>query len=226
MTDDDDLEALREADPVDHQTLPNPDAPAARALFERITMNDNDVSADGGRRRTHPARTPRIVVAVVAAGVLVLAGIGAALLSRGLSDDQRVASTQTTQRTAPSETADPASPGGPITPGGGVIGSCVEIYDLSTLRNREIAFDGTVKGVAGDEVTFTVNDAFKGVDASVVMLKGAETVGGMNTAGPGAPLDSGTRLLVAGDGGFAWSCGFTQPYDAEVAAKWKATLAG
>jgi hypothetical protein len=30
--------------------------------------------------------------------------------------------------------------------------------------------------------------------------------------------------LVAGDGSFAWSCGFTQPYDASVAADWKAAL--
>jgi hypothetical protein len=31
-------------------------------------------------------------------------------------------------------------------------------------------------------------------------------------------------LLVAGDDGFAWSCGFTQPYDRVVAACWAAVF--
>jgi len=50
-------------------------------------------------------------------------------------------------------------------------------------------------------------------------------VGGMTSAGPGAALAPGTRLLVAGDGGFAWSCGFTQPYDRDVATAWAAAFA-
>jgi hypothetical protein len=37
-------------------------------------------------------------------------------------------------------------------------------------------------------------------------------------------LAPGTRLLVSGDGGFAWSCGFTQPYDDATASQWRETL--
>jgi len=37
---------------------------------------------------------------------------------------------------------------------------------------------------------------------------------------------TGTRQLVAGDGGFAWGCGFTQPYDADLADQWNEELDG
>lgn len=32
--------------------------------------------------------------------------------------------------------------------------------------------------------------------------------------------------VPAGDGGFAWACGFTQPYDEAVAAQWKEVFGG
>ena len=56
-------------------------------------------------------------------------------------------------------------------------------------------------------------------------LRGAGVLGGMTSAGPSAPLEPGTRLLVAGDGGFAWACGFTQTYDPAVAADWATAFA-
>ena len=42
----------------------------------------------------------------------------------------------------------------------------------------------------------------------------------------GPSLVVGHRYLVAGDDHFAWACGFTQAYDAAVAAQWSAALAG
>ena len=215
MTDDADLEALRAADPVDIESLPNPDAPAARALFERITMTDTDVRTDASPSAT-PTRPSRTIVAAVAAVAVLIAGaLGALALANGSEDDGRVASAPTT------EGADT-----PISPGGNGSASCVEMYDLASLENREIAFDGAVRSVAGDEVTFTVNEAFSGVDAGEITLKGAEMLGGVTSAGAAMSLERGSRLLVAGDGGFAWSCGFTQPYDSAVAAEWRAAFAG
>lgn len=216
MTDDADLEALRAADPVDIETLPTPDTPAARALFERITMTDTDVRTTDAPPSATPTRPSRRIVAAVAAVAVLIAGtLGALALTNGSEDDGRVASTPTT--------------GGadtPISPGGNASASCVEMYDLASLENREIAFDGTVRSVAGDEVTFTVNEAFSGVDAGEITLKGAEMLGGVTSAGAAMSLERGSRLLVAGDGGFAWSCGFTQPYDSAAAAEWRAAFAG
>jgi hypothetical protein len=112
------------------------------------------------------------------------------------------------------------------TPGGTSIGSCVETYSLQTLVRRAVAFDGTVSRVQGDEITFRVNEAFHGVDGSQATLKGASTIGGITSAGSAVSLEPGTRLLVAGDGGFAWSCGFTQPYQRSVADQWREAFAG
>ena len=112
---------------------------------------------------------------------------------------------------------------GAITPGGSTSGSCVELYDLTTLERREIAFDGTLVTVDGDRATFTVNHWFRGGDGASVTLAGSG-LQGINSTQPGAALTPGARLLVAGDGGFAWSCGFTQPYDPSVAQQWMETL--
>ena len=104
------------------------------------------------------------------------------------------------------------------------LGSCVESYSLSTLPHREVAFDGTVKAINGNEVAFTVNDWYKGGTESTVKLDGNGMVGGAITSAGGPNLTVGDRYLVAGDGGFVWSCGFTQPYDPATAQQWRDTL--
>lgn len=175
-------------------------------------MSDSDLptttSTTSTRQRLVMAAAAAVAVVLLVAGGLALAG------NDGSGDD--LASTTTT--------ADPG--GGPINPGGSSLTSCVELYDLQTLANREVAFDGTVASVDGDDVTFTVNRWYRGGDGAEVTLAGASTLGGVTSAGEPTPLGPGTRLLVAGDGGFAWSCGFTQPYDDAIAAEWAASLAG
>jgi len=101
------------------------------------------------------------------------------------------------------------------------MGSCLEVYDLQTLANRELAFDGTLVSLDGDEATFTVNEWYRGGDSGEITLAGAAGLSGLTSVGPAATLEPGTRLLVAGDGGFAWACGFTQPYDPKVARQWE-----
>jgi hypothetical protein len=206
---DDDLRNLRAADALDPASVPSATDPQARQLFERITMT---VPAETVRRR-------RVVLAAAAAvAVLAVAGAGIALTrDTGGGSSANVAARPTT--TVGDATA-------PITPGGASIGSCVERYDLTTLARRQTVFDGTVDAANGDDVAFTVNRWYRGGDPARVTLAGASTSSGITTAGPGAPLAPGTRLLVAGDGGFAWACGFTQPYDAAVAARWARALAG
>ena len=196
---DDELAALRRSDPVDPASLPPVASPQARALFETIVMDEPSTSGS-----TRPARRRPLRVAAAAAVVAAVV-VGAVALTGG--DSER-------------------SPGeddvvtGPITPGGPSVGSCVETYDLATLANRELALDGTVKSVKGDSVTLTVNRWFRGGDSDDVTLKGASTLAGITSTGSSVALDTGTRLLVAGDGGFAWACGFSQAYAPEVAANW------
>ena len=195
----DDLERLARADPVDPASLPSANDRRARALFEEITMTEPSHST-----ATRPRRT--IWIAGAAAALILIVATTVALRAR---DDSATPGTNT---------EDVAS--GAISPGGAKIGSCVEVYDSTTLAKRQVAFDGTVTSVAGDSATFDVNTAYKGVTGSAITLNGASGLSGLTSAGSGTTLEPGTRLLVAGDGGFAWSCGFTQPYDPAVAREW------
>lgn len=141
-------------------------------------------------------------ISAAAAAVVLLAG-GIVFATRG------------------SDAPKPGPDNDPIPPGAA---SCVERYSLQTLPNREVAFDGTVKSADGDSVTFTVGEWFKGGSKPEITLKGASTLGGITSAGSSVSLEPGTRLLVAGDGGFAWSCGYTQPYSSTIAADWRSAL--
>ena len=202
------LVLLRAADPVDRSSLPTPSDPAARALFVRLTTTpDSASSAHVGSR----VRRPRVLIM---AGVVTLALIGASATTvlRRTTDEPggEIAASQPT----------PGATAGPITPGGSA-GSCVEVYDLQTLANRQLAFDGTVKGLDGDDATFTVNHWYRGGDSEETTLAGAAGLTGLTSGGPAATVEPGTRLLVAGDSGFIWACGFTQPYNAKVARQWE-----
>lgn len=96
--------------------------------------------------------------------------------------------------------------------------SCVETYSVAALAQRSWAFDGTVTNVAGDNVTFAVNETFRGDLGADVTV----TATGSAVSSAGGPvLEAGRRYLVAGEGKWAWACGFTQPYEAEVAAEWR-----
>ncbi len=204
---DDDLEALRRADPVDPATVPSPDSPTARSLFERITMSDH-------AQDTTAAPTSRRWIAAVAAAAAVIAIVGGAIALSGDDPDGQIASDTTTSTTTGGE---------PISPGAA---SCVELYSLDALPNRDAAFDGTIESVDGDTITFTVNHWYRGGDGTQTTRRGASTLGGITSAGPSVSLEPGIRLLVAGDDDFAWGCGFTQPYDSALAAEWEEALGG
>jgi hypothetical protein len=210
MHEHDELDRLRAADPVDPASLPLPEDPTARALFERIVMTDTEL-----RPPAAPERRPTLRWAAAAAAVAVAVAGGAFALTAGGDDDGARVATPTTVTTQV-----------PINPGG-TVQSCITTYDRTTLAEREYAFDGTVDAVDvdADSVTFTVNRWFHGGEGSSITLQGAGTIAGVTSADASLPLEPGTHLLVAGDGGFAWSCGFTQPYDDAVASDW-ATVFG
>ncbi len=202
----DPLEALRGVDPLVPGDLP-PDTSGhhARALFEEITTMDT-------MERTHtenaaPQRRPRFALALGSVAVVVAAVVGVTLAIGGDGEPDTIA-------------------------GGVPIASaamCVEQYDLATLANRDIAFDGTVNAIDGDSVTFDVNTWFAGgsedrvtLETSAGMVDGAIT----SVSGDGATLDVGSRYLVSGSGGFVWACGFTMTYDSGIAGQWAQVFAG
>lgn len=169
-----------------------------------MTMTDTSVR--------HPTR--RWLLA--AAAIVAVAAVGGAVAFSAGSDDNDIGG-ETVATTVP------PPDDGAVTPGGSSA-SCVEIYDLQTLLNRQTAFAGTVTAVSGDQVTFDVEQWFRGGDGSDATL--TSSTGGAITPDEGPQLEPGARLLVAGDGGFAWGCGFTQPYDEALAADWAEAFAG
>ncbi len=104
--------------------------------------------------------------------------------------------------------------------------ACVELYSLDTLANRAFAFDGTVKAIDGDTVTFNVNEAYRGGGDGTLSLQAPGMTGTAITSAGGPNLEVGERYLVAGDAQFAWGCGYTQPWSAAVAADWAVALGG
>lgn len=207
---DDVLARLRAVDPVPEPVSDPTDGPV-RATLEEIMMTTT----------THAAprpwwRDPRVLAA--AAAFALLAGILGALTVGG--DDEAPL-----DAAAPTSAGEEDSLGGPLTddPGESQLSQCVAQYDLQTLTEREYAFDGTVASVDGRDMTFTVHEWFHGGEGETVTLDHGDLTGMLFTPN-GPALEPGTRALVAGDGGFVWSCGFTQLHDPAVADQWRAAF--
>lgn len=197
------IERLRSADPVDVVGLPESDSPQARALFEEITMSN---APETPVLKPVKPRRPRMLALAAAGATFTVAAVTAAALALGGANDP-----------APIAADDPG-------PAGGSMLMCAEIYSLETLAARQVAFDGTLTSIEGDQLTFEVNEAFRGVDADTVTIRGGDVVAGETALVGGPALKVGDRALVAGDAEFAWGCGFTQAYDEAVAASWRDTL--
>ncbi len=102
---------------------------------------------------------------------------------------------------------------------------CAEFYDLETLADREVAFDGTVASADGDQVTFTVHSWFTGGSGDSATLNAVGLAPGTITS-LGASLELGQRYLVSGSGGNVWGCGFTMTYDTGIANQWATVFSG
>jgi hypothetical protein len=186
---------LRQANPIpEPRRSLPPDHPAVDALREEIIMSETLTRTPPAPSVPEPPSRP----------------------SRWIRPAMALAAVAAVQPVA----EPPTSPGGPVSSSM----SCVEVYSSDTLGRREIAFDGTVQSIDGDEITFRVGHWYRGGSDDTVTLAGAQTLTSQTSAGEPVPLEPGTRMLVAGDGGFAWSCGFTQAYDAGTAASWEAAF--
>ena len=186
----DPIDELRRANPVLAEEVPSASLARVRARVLEETMTDID--AERSPRRFKVARPLALGAAAATAAMLLVAVVGR-----------------------------PASlPAGPSPSTGPIIGHCVETYSMETLRGRSFAFDGTLISVEPDRGTFAVNEAFHGVDVAEITLAAPGMTGTSITSGSGPTLTVGQRYLVAGDDQFVWACGFTQPYDPDVAADW------
>ncbi len=197
----DPLEALRGVDPVDPLEVPKDTTGAhARALFQEVTSMDTQERQSTTTRSQPPRR--RLTFAL--SGAMVVALIAGALVLFGGGN--------------PSD--DPFIAGGDPIAGAAM---CAEFYDLGTLGDRDVAFDGTLVSASGDQVTFEVHNWYKGGSGGSVTLQAEGLAPGTITS-LGASLELDQRYLVSGSGGNVWACGFTMTYDTGIAADWAAVF--
>ncbi len=173
----------------------DPDRLSSASLARIRARVMEDVMTDPVARQAAPRRFLRLGLA--AGGVAALALV--LIVSRGVPS---------------------LGPGGGVGPGSA---SCVAPYSgPASIVARTFAFDGTVTAIDGETVSFTVNQAYRGTTASSISLNALGMTGNAITSAGGPNLRIGERYLVAGDDHFAWACGYTQSYDAAVAATWAA----
>ncbi len=104
--------------------------------------------------------------------------------------------------------------------GGGGMASCI-MYDPATLPTFDIVFDGTVTAVDGDQVTFDVNEDWKGAGGSITLTAPDAEIA---LIGPLPDFEVGGRYLVTAAGSTVNACGYTLDYDADTAADWAAAF--
>ena len=210
----DPIEMLQAINPADPHGVSSASLARVSAKVQETIMSDIiNASTQRPRRRFAGLGIAAGAVAVFALAVTVglSGGFGSAPGGVAALPDQ----------TPGGPTAQPTDVGGSI--GGGGMASCLA-YDPASLPMFDITFDGTVTAVNGDQVTFAVNTAFKGVAGDTITLTSAQ--GDVALMGPGIDFEVGGRYLVSGAGSDVNGCGFTLPYSDTDAAAWAAAFEG
>jgi hypothetical protein len=193
----DPIDRLRLADPARADEVP--DASLARVTAR---IQEHIVTDLAQTPTTRPARRSFAMF-----GGVILTGAFALALAVG------------TGLGLPAPTSDPGTGGGAA---GGGTASCLA-YDPAALPMFDIVFDGTVTAVNGDQITFDVNEGWKGADGSITLTAPMAEIA---LTGPVPDFEIGDRYLVSAAGSTINSCGFTLAYDAGAAASWAAAFAG
>ena len=215
----DPIDRLSAADPIRAEDVPDASLARVSARVQEQIMSDSQPTST-----TRSTRGP-----VVWAGGLAVAGAFALAIAFGSGLIGGQTSTPIGAVPSPSETPapsqnpapseDPAPSENPAAGGG--VASCL-VYDPANLPTFDVVFDGTVTARNGDQVTFKVNTAWKGVDDSVTLTAPKTDVA---LVGPMPDFTVGGRYLVTAAGSTINACGYTLDYDADTAAAWAAAFA-
>lgn len=191
----DPIERLRAADPIPAESVSDASLARVSARVQEHVMTDiQQTSASGLRRRRSLGLVGGLTMA---AGLAVAVAAGSNLGVQAPTDD----------------------PGNPAAGGGGMA-MCLA-YDAANVPTFDIAFDGTVTSINGDQVAFQVNEGWKGVGASVSL-----TAPNVDVAllGQMPDFEVGGRYLVSAAGSTINACNYTLDYDANEAADWAAAF--
>ena len=205
----DPIDRLRAADPVRADDVPDASLARVSARIQEHIMSDI-------QQHDPTVRPPRGPLALV--GGLALAGAFALALAIALGNGFGARTPR--QRRGPIA-ARPRTPSENPAAGGGVA-SCL-VYDPANLPTFDVVFDGTVTAIDGDQVTFDVNEGWKGADGSITLTAPQVDVA---LVGPLPDFEVGGRYLVTASGSTINACGYTLDYDADTAAAWAAAFGG
>ena len=202
----DPIDRLHAADPIHAHDVPDASLARVSARIQEHVMTDLQHAS------TRPSRRPFAVIGGAAlAGALALAIAFGSNFGAPAPGAGPIAANPTPSE-VPSE--DP--------PAGGGMASCL-MYDPATLPTFETVFDGTVTAVDGDQVTFDVNEDWKGAGSSITLTAPDTDVA---LLGEMPEFEVGGRYLVTAAGSNINSCGYTLDYDADTAADWAAAFGG
>jgi hypothetical protein len=197
----DPIDRLRAADPIRADEVPDASLARVSARIQEHIVTDIQHTTAAPGRRPFALFGGLALVGAVALAVVFGPGFGAQAPSGPIAAN-------------PTPSENPAAGGG--------MASCL-VYDPANLPTFDIVFDGTVTAVDGDQVTFDVNEAWKGVDGNVTLTAPDVDVA---LVGPMPEFEVGGRYLVTAAGSTINACGYTLDYDAATAAAWAAAFAG
>jgi hypothetical protein len=222
LTGHDPIDRLRAADPIRAQDVPDASLARVSARVQEHMMSHKQVEPT-----VPPIRRPLALIGGLAlAGAVALTvayGSGIFGTGSGVRSPGPVAAIATPSQ-SPTPSARPAPSGNPgpsaRPPAGSGVASCL-VYDPANLPIFDVVFDGTITTIAGDQVTFEVNDGWKGVGGSVTLTAPKTDIA---LVGPMPDFKVGNRYLVTAGGSTINACGYTLAYDAGTAADWAAVF--
>lgn len=195
----DELKArLQTSDPAG--SLP-PAAPheVARLLEDVMATELTTESRETGTRNRGP-----LTWLVAAAAVLVIAGVGIFGVRALTGDDD------------PAPTAGPAPSATHLEVSDAAGSAKCAVPNAETLASAEVAFDATVTGIVGDEVTLEPTHWYAGDPTDTVVVTAPSEQ--MQRVASGVTFETGGRYLVSATAGQVSLCGFSAPYDEGLAA--------
>ena len=157
----DPIDRLHAADPIQADDVPDASLARVAARIQEHIMTDKQHDPT-----VRQPRGPLVWVGSLALfGVFALA-IGIALANGFGAQTPPPVAVIPTPSEAPVGSSDPVDSGNPAAGGG--VASCL-VYDPANLPNFDSVFDGSVTAVDGDQVTFKVNEGWKGADGSITL---------------------------------------------------------
>ena len=208
---DDELQARLQASDPAASLPPAASHEVARLLEDVMATELTTETRETGTRNRGP-----LTWLVAAAAVLVIAGVGVFGV-RALTGDGSTPSADP-QLTAPPRTTTtltvPASAG---------LGKCM-VPNAEVLATADVAFDGTVTDIGGDQVTLTPTRWYAGKPTDDVTVTAPSEQ--MQQVASGVTFQQGERYLVSATQGNVSLCGFSAPYSEQLAAVYAEAFPG